>query len=89
MKKIMLVLVFVAAVGLVMGSVMAGVAKAEPQTKCPVMGLKIDEKVYTDYQGKRIYFCCSDCLGKFKADPKKYMKKMEAEGVTPSNTPAK
>ncbi len=89
MKKFRLVLVVLAIAGLVMGSTMAGVAKAEPQTKCPVMGLKIDEKVYTDYKGKRIYFCCSDCLGKFKADPEKYLKKMEAEGVKPADTPAK
>ncbi len=67
----------------------AGVAKAGPQTKCPILNSPTDEKVYTDYKGKRIYFCCSACIDDFKKDPEKYTKKMEAEGVTPANTPKK
>ncbi|HUT37359.1 MAG TPA: hypothetical protein VNE39_28005, partial [Planctomycetota bacterium] len=30
-----------------------------PQTTCPVMGGKIDRKLFVDYEGKRIYVCCS------------------------------
>jgi YHS domain-containing protein len=61
--------------------------RAESQTKCPVLGGKINEKVFTDYQGKRIYFCCAGCIDEFKKDPEKYLKKMEEQGVTPAKTP--
>jgi YHS domain-containing protein len=57
------------------------------QTICPVMGGEINKEVYADYNGKRIYFCCQDCLSTFKNDPEKYMKKLEDEGVTLENTP--
>ena len=62
-------------------------AKAGPQTTCPVMGDPIDKKYYVDYQGKRVYFCCSLCPPKFKADPEKYMKKMKDQGAELENTP--
>lgn len=32
-------------------------AQGTAQTVCPVRGDKIDKNVYTDYQGKRVYFC--------------------------------
>ena len=38
------------------------VIEGEPQTACPVMGLKIDKDIYVDYGGKRIYFCCQACV---------------------------
>jgi YHS domain-containing protein len=62
--------------------------KGNPQTACPVMGGKVDKSVYTDYQGKRIYFCCSGCIADFKKDPDKYMKKMEEQGIVLEPTPA-
>jgi YHS domain-containing protein len=61
----------------------------KPQTKCPVLGNPINKDIYTDYQGKRIYFCCASCPQEFKKDPAKYMKKMEEEGVTPEAAPKK
>jgi YHS domain-containing protein len=61
--------------------------KDKPQTVCPVLGGKIDKNVYTDYQGKRIYFCCSGCIDEFKKNPAKYLKQMEEQGVTPEKAP--
>ena len=58
-------------------------AGKKAQTTCPVMGGKIDKKYYADYKGKRVYFCCPGCIAKFKADPEKYLKKLDAAGVTP------
>jgi YHS domain-containing protein len=52
-----------------------------PQRICPVMGSTIDKDLYVDYEGKRIYVCCSYCLKKVRKDPEKYMKQLEAEGV--------
>ncbi len=57
------------------------------QTKCPVMAGKIDKRIYADYQGKRVYFCCSSCLDDFKKDPDKYMKEMKEKGITPEDSP--
>ena len=44
------------------------------QAMCPVMdGMKIDKNVFVEYKGKKVYFCCPDCKGKFEADPEKYI----------------
>jgi YHS domain-containing protein len=59
------------------------------QTTCPVMGGKIDKEIFTDYDGKRIYFCCKGCPPEFAKDPAKYVKKLEDEGVTLEKVPAK
>ena len=63
-------------------------ADPKPQTLCPVLNGNIDKNVYADYQGKRIYFCCSGCDTEFKKDPEKYMKKLKDEGVTLESAPA-
>jgi YHS domain-containing protein len=63
-------------------------AKEPNQVKCPVLGSKINKKVYTDYQGKRIYFCCPPCIQDFKKDPERYMKQFEQEGIVLEDAPA-
>ncbi|MFC1782559.1 YHS domain-containing protein [Planctomycetota bacterium] len=45
------------------------------------MGNPIKEDVFADYNGKRVYFCCPGCDGKFMEEPEKYIAQMEAEGV--------
>lgn len=88
MRKIKLFVAMWITLGLfTFGLGIPAVVHADPQTKCPVLGGKIDNKVYVDYQGKRIYFCCAGCIDTFKKDPEKYLKKMEAEGVTPAAKP--
>lgn len=57
------------------------------QTACPVQGGKINKELYADYQGQRVYFCCPACIGIFKQDPEKYLKKMEREGIVPEKIP--
>ena len=47
------------------------------QTTCPVMdGNPINKAYFTEYQGKKVYFCCPGCDVKFKADPEKYLAKL-------------
>jgi len=63
---------------------------AEPkkvQTTCSVMGGKINKELYVDADGVRIYVCCAGCIGKVKAYPKKYIKKLKAEGVELEKAP--
>jgi YHS domain-containing protein len=56
------------------------VTKAEPaaveQTICPVMGGPIDKKVFVEYLGKKVYFCCEQCKGEFEKEPQKYFSKL-------------
>ncbi len=76
---------------LIMGNISAGVTliAAAAQTKCPVMGGDIDRSKYMDYKGKRVYFCCAQCIEEFKKNPEKYMQKMKREGVVLENAPLK
>lgn len=59
------------------------------QTNCPIMGGAIDKDVYADHAGKRVYFCCPACIAKFKKDPAKHIKRLEAAGVTFDKLPGK
>mgnify|MGYP001566155610 CR=1 FL=1 len=54
------------------------------QTICPVMEMKIDKNVFVEYKGKKVYFCCPDCIDKFKAEPEKYAAKLPQIQAKPS-----
>ena len=57
---------------------------AAVQTTCPVMGGTIvNKKLYADYKGERIYFCCMACSSQFAKDPEKYLKKLREMGQEP------
>jgi YHS domain-containing protein len=86
-KAIVVVAVVIGLIGSGYAMAADSSGKGGPQTICPVMGGKIDKNVYTDYQGKRIYFCCSGCPADFKKDPEKYMKKLEEQGVVLEKAP--
>jgi len=51
-------------------------AVAGEQTTCPVMGGAIDKDIFVEYQGKKVYFCCKDCVEKFKTNPERYIAKL-------------
>ena len=58
-------------------------AKADtyPLKTCVVSGEKLGEMgkpyIYT-YEGREIRFCCKGCVKDFKADPAKFLKKLDA-----------
>lgn len=52
----------------------------KPQTVCPVLGTPIDKSLFVDYQGKRIYVCCTACLNKVRKNPARYIEKIEKAG---------
>ena len=58
------------------------------QAICPVMGEAVDTSKFVDYDGKRIYVCCRGCIATIKKDPAKYVKQLEAEGITLDKAPA-
>ena len=57
-------------------AVEAEVAEATEQKLCPVMGGEINKELYTEYKGKKVYFCCPECEEKFKEEPEKYLSKL-------------
>ncbi len=86
--KTMLLLAGFLLVGLI---VLDGCKKSEPaappeseevasaaieQTTCPIMGGKINKSVFTEYKGKKVYFCCAACKPKFEKEPEKYIAKL-------------
>lgn len=55
-----------------------GVLFENIQTTCPVSGEKLEDKsVFTDYEGRRVFFCCKKCRGTFNENPAKYLKKLD------------
>ncbi len=66
---------------------LAFAAETKPQTVCPLMGGEIDKDLYVNHDGKRVYFCCPDCVEKFRADPATYLKKLADAGVTLEDAP--
>ena len=73
---------------MIMGQALAAdISAPSPQTVCPVMGGKVNKTLFVDYDGKRVYACCSGCLPDLKQDPAKYIKQLEAKGVKLDATP--
>ncbi len=54
----------------------AAAAASIEQTVCPVMGQPINKELFTEYEGKKVYFCCPGCKEKFEADPEQYVAKL-------------
>ncbi len=38
----------------------------------------VDKDVFVMYKGKKVGFCCEDCIKEFNADPDTYMEKLKA-----------
>jgi YHS domain-containing protein len=51
-------------------------AAVTEQTTCPVMGGAINTNIFTEYKGKKVYFCCPSCKDVFEKDPEKYISKL-------------
>lgn len=65
-----------------------GIVLESVQKECPLSGEDIDKKVYADYKGRRVYFCCSKCKAKFEKDPTKYLAKLPGEQPAPTSVPS-
>jgi len=46
------------------------------QKICPVMEGAINKNMFTEYKGKKVYFCCAGCKEKFEKEPEKYIAKL-------------
>ncbi len=47
--------------------------------KCPVAGRPAKADKNAELLGGKVYFCCDNCLGKYKADPAAYEAKAKAQ----------
>ncbi len=58
------------------GQASTSAAAATEQTVCPVMGGPINKDIFTEYKGKKVYFCMESCKAAFEKDPEKYIAKL-------------
>ncbi len=58
------------------------------QTADALSGKPIDRNIYVDHKGKRMYFCCANSRMDFLADPDKYLKVFQRQGVTLEDAPS-
>jgi len=56
-------------------------------TYCPVMpDMQTNPEIFTDYKGKRVYFCCNNCRAAFGREPEKYLDQLPQFGGTLART---
>ena len=46
------------------------------QKMCPIMDAPVNKEFYTEYQGKKVYFCCPGCEDVFLKNPEDYLDKL-------------
>lgn len=51
------------------------------QVICPVSNDPVDQDVYVENNGNKVYFCCKGCINKYEKDPAKYASAL-ANGYT-------
>jgi len=49
---------------------------AGEQKVCPMTGMAVNKDIYTEYKGKKVYFCSQACKAEFLKDPEKYVSKL-------------
>ena len=58
-------------------SVVASIANAAPvNTTCIMSGKPIKDGVTSEYKGKTVGFCCTNCKARFDSNPGKFGKKI-------------
>ena len=70
--------------GLITPAFAADTPAASMNAFCPVSADKASRKVSYEYQGKKYYFCCRDCVKKFKKNPEKYLAQLNSQAPAPS-----
>lgn len=63
-------------------------SSAAMNAMCPVMPEEpAVERFWTEHEGRRVYFCCARCRGRFQRDPERYMAILLAATDQTSATP--
>ncbi|CAN5443638.1 hypothetical protein BH11ARM1_BH11ARM1_17360 [soil metagenome] len=96
MKKLALLIVLPAVVSVACAQAKPTKAPVTPKTiTCAVMPKDTvniadatKKKMYSDYKGRRYFFCCMGCPESFKKDPAKYAKSASIPTPKPMKKPA-
>jgi hypothetical protein len=89
-RKTTLTLLAALSLGLMAYAAEEQTAQPKEQTHCPVMErYPVDKTLHIDVKGKRIYVCCKGCTNQIKANPDKYIKRLEDKGIVIDKTPKK
>ncbi len=59
-------------------------ADMKKQTKCPLSGKPVNEKVSAIKNNKMVGFCCPNCKAAYEKEPEKVINKMLKAGVAPT-----
>jgi hypothetical protein len=62
-------------------------AERPPQATCPIMGGPINQALYVDASGYRIYYCCGGCRAAIEADPEAALRLIRDNGEQPIPVP--
>ena len=46
------------------------------QKYCPLTDMPINKDIWTEYKGKKVYFCSPACKAEFEKNPEKYISKL-------------
>lgn len=85
-KSVLITGLFVLAIGLCAGAMAGEEFKGDAYalSTCPISGEQLGEMgapISLIHEGREVKFCCEGCLPKFKADPAKYMAKIDAKMI--------
>jgi hypothetical protein len=58
------------------------------QTRDAFSGKLVNRDIYSDYKGKRIFFCCENSKDSFLKDPERYMRRFKELGVALHDAPS-
>ena len=88
MRNLLMVGILIFAAAAVAYPFLSGAAEKQEftQSVCPVSSKKIDENVYTNYEGKRIYFCSEDSKEAFLKNPDAYLPNLILEEKRHANS---
>ncbi|MFH1312638.1 MAG: hypothetical protein ABIJ00_05370 [Candidatus Eisenbacteria bacterium] len=59
------------------------------QTRDIMSGKPVNRSIYTDYAGKRVYFCCATSKGQFSAEPEAWLKRSRELEIILEDSPAR
>jgi YHS domain-containing protein len=62
---------------------------SQRQTVDIMSGNPVKSNIYSDYKGKRVYFCCEESKRRFELDSEAWMKRAEELGMVLQDAPSR
>jgi YHS domain-containing protein len=61
---------------------------SQKQTRDIMSGNPVKSNIYTDFAGKRVYFCCDESKRRFAVEPENWVKRAQEQGMVLEDAPA-